>query len=206
MDPSTIAAAGYQAKDFKRLASALQKEFTGGGSSGGGSKSSSKQTPWQKLSIGSPTELYDTETVPLPESVRRGIEDLLPKYQNISNNTLAATQNASKALREWSKLNDESERGTNVPKNVPAEAYQWYPDEYFSKPKIKKSDSKYQKSSENVRQAQAEETAFKVEQSMQADVLNAMKQGVLAAYQKQGRTPAKDQMANVLNFLAKTGK
>jgi hypothetical protein len=58
----------------------------------------------------------------------------------------------------------------------------------------------------NLAAAEAKKNAAELEVNKVAGIDSAYRKGVLRAYQEMGQTPAKDQMAQILKFIAATGK
>lgn len=193
----------FSADNLSKLAQGLYKEYTGGGTSSG---KAAKQDVFSKAGIRSPLDVYTAQDVPVPDAVNKSLVSLIPAFSSIMEKTKQAKAAESGALRDWKSAQNEEAKNVK-PKGVPATAYQWYPNEYFADTKTQESrTAKKKAASEQSRQAMATSGAMQMEQDKQAAVMDAMKRGVLRAYQEAGRTPAKDQMANIFKFLASTGK
>jgi hypothetical protein len=200
----------FSDSNLRKLASDLQKEYSGGGSTGSGG-SRSKQDVWSKAGLRNPTDVYTAGDVPLPSSVQLAMMKLMPGYDSISK--IAGSKKAAydSAVRQWKSAKDEVEAGAGKPKGVPATAYAWAPDgsgetfavDYFPSEQEKadslsKKDAAYNKAF----QASSESAIFQMEKEKRANAIEAYQRGVLRAYQEAGRTPAKDQMSTILKFIA----
>lgn len=68
----------FQVSDLKGVAASLQKEYVDGPSTSGGASS---KDPFSKAGLPSPTELYDTSTVPLSAPNSKHIKDIQDKLK-----------------------------------------------------------------------------------------------------------------------------
>lgn len=213
-NPDSVTASGFQVKDLKGLASALHKEYTGGGSTGTGGSKGGKQDTWGKMGMRNPSDTYSINDVPIDARTSAALASLVPGYQQITDKAQHAQGIAGTHRGEFNRINEQMAglipeyTALDNPAVVhDASGFATVP-QFDEKKMAKWHELNKQKTAANEasRVSTATASALAMEQDKQAGIDAAMRQGVLRAYQEMGRTPAKDQMAGILRFLAGSHK